>query len=69
MAKLKAKARNALPKSAFGLPESRKYPMPNRSHAANAKARAAQELEAGNLSQEQHDRIVRMADRILYSGE
>lgn len=40
MAELKAKSRNALADRVFGLPGQRKYPMPDRSHAANAKARA-----------------------------
>jgi len=49
MSKLKASRRNALPKSEFGLPGSRKYPMPDRSHAANAKARATQMVKRGKL--------------------
>lgn len=50
MAKLKASKRNSLPKSSFGLPGSRKYPIPDKSHAANAKARATQQYNKGNLS-------------------
>lgn len=50
MAKLTAKTRKALPKSDFGLPGSRAYPMPDASHAANAKARAAQAVNAGRMS-------------------
>lgn len=42
MAKLTAKHRNALPDSAFAIPSERKYPVNDRAHAANAKARAAQ---------------------------
>ena len=41
MAKLTTKERNALPVSDFGGP-GRSYPMPDKEHAANAKARAAQ---------------------------
>lgn len=41
MAKLTAKHRNALPDSAFGGPH-RSYPINDRAHAVNAKARAAQ---------------------------
>ena len=33
--------RNRLPSRSFGLPETRQYPMPDSSHAKNAKARAA----------------------------
>lgn len=50
MAKLDAKKRNALPSSDFGMPGSRKYPMPDKSHAANAKARASQQEAKGAIS-------------------
>ena len=50
MAKLSSKSRNALPANKFGEPGSRKYPMPDRSHAANAKARASQQAAKGALS-------------------
>src|SRR5262249_6922757 len=43
--KLSASARAALPKSSFGQPGRRAYPMPDPSHAANAKARAAQQVK------------------------
>lgn len=41
MAKLTTKARKRLPKADFAGPD-RSYPVPDRSHAANAKARATQ---------------------------
>lgn len=41
MAKLTAKARNALPDSEFAGP-NRTYPVPDKAHAINAKARADQ---------------------------
>lgn len=50
MAKLSAKSRKALPKSDFGEPGKRAYPMPDKSHAANAKARASQAVKAGRMS-------------------
>jgi hypothetical protein len=50
MAVLRAAKRNKLAKSSFGLPGSRKYPMPDRAHAANAKARATQMEKKGKLS-------------------
>lgn len=65
MAKLKAAARNKLPKSDFGLPGSRKYPMPDKAHARNAKARASQQEAKGNLSASAKARIDAMADRKL----
>ncbi len=65
MAELKAHTRNKLPASEFGLPGERKYPMPNKSHAGNAKARATQQVKAGNLSPAAAARIRAKADRIL----
>ena len=44
-AKMRAKQKNSLPPSEFGEPELRKYQMPDRGHAANAKARATQQLK------------------------
>ena len=68
MAKLPTKTRNKLPAKKFGLPGERKYPMPDKSHAANAKARAAQQANAGNLTQAQKAKIDRKADRIIKGG-
>lgn len=65
MAQLKAASRNALPERAFGLPGQRKYPMPDRAHAANAKARATQQVKAGHLSSSSAARIKAKANRIL----
>jgi hypothetical protein len=42
MAKMSTKARNELPKKSFALPKERAYPLTDRAHAANAKARVAQ---------------------------
>ncbi len=39
MAKLTTKQRKKIPKGEFGLPGEKKYPMPDKSHARNAKAR------------------------------
>lgn len=65
MAKLSSKARNALPKSDFGMPGSRSYPMPDKSHAANAKARATQMVNAGKLSPSSKAKIDAKANKIL----
>ncbi|MEA2619924.1 MAG: hypothetical protein QOC97_697 [Chloroflexota bacterium] len=65
MAELTTKKRNAEPKSDFGLPEEHKYPMPDKSHAANAKARASQQVKKGNLTRAEKTKIDRKADRIL----
>jgi hypothetical protein len=63
--KLNEAARKRIPKSDFGEPGSRKYPMPDRSHAANAKARATQQVKRGNLSAAQASKIRAKANRIL----
>lgn len=68
MAELSMKKRDKLPKSEFGLPEERKYPMPDKSHAANAKARASQQLDDGHLTKTEKAKIDRKADRILDKG-
>ena len=65
MAELSTKKRNAEPKSEFGLPEERKYPMPDKSHARNAKARASQQEKKGNLTAAEKQQIDRKADKIL----
>jgi hypothetical protein len=65
MSRLTTSTRKTLPKSDFGLPEQKKYPMPDRRHAANAKARASQEEERGLLSAAAKKRVDRKADKIL----
>jgi hypothetical protein len=65
MATLTSKSRSALPKKSFGLPGSRKYPMPDKSHAANAKARASQQAAKGNISPTTKARIDAKANRVL----
>lgn len=68
MAKLTATKRNALPKKAFGEPGKRAYPMNDRAHASNAKARATQQVKKGNLSPGERARIVSKANRMLNGG-
>lgn len=68
MAKLKSKKRKKLKKSQFGLPGSRKYPMHDRSHAANAKARATQQYKKGRISKSTRDKIHAKANRKLGKG-
>ena len=65
MAKLTTAARKAIPSSKFGLPGSRKYPMPDKSHAADAKGRATQQVKKGNLSPASAEKIRAKANRIL----
>lgn len=63
--KLNARKRNSLPKSSFGLPAERKYPINDRSHAINAKARATQMVSKGKLSAASAAKIRAKANRIL----
>lgn len=65
MGTLNEEQRDDLKPSQFGLPDERKYPMPDKSHARNAKARAEQQVEKGNLSKSDQAKIDRKADRIL----
>lgn len=63
--KLTADARKMIPSYKFGLPGSKKYPMPDKSHAANAKARATQMVAKGKLSSGSAAKIKAKANRIL----
>lgn len=65
MAKLTSAARKALPKSAFGEPGKKAYPMPDKSHAGNAKARASQAVNAGRMSKSTAAKIDAKANRVL----
>lgn len=64
MAKLTAKSRAAIPTSKFAGPD-RSYPVPDKSHAANAKARATQQVNAGNLSPATAAKIDAKANAVL----
>ena len=70
--RLSEATRDRLPSSAFGLPGARAYPMPDVSHARNAKSRAAGELArwketngARGISPAQFRQVTDMADRII----
>ena len=65
MARLDASERKEIPAREFGLPGQRKYPMPDKSHAANAKARATQEVKRGKLSPASAAKIRAKANRLL----
>lgn len=69
MAKLTAAKRNSLKKSQFGIPGKRAYPMPDASHAANAKARASQAVSAGRMSKALEAKIDAKANRVLGQGK
>lgn len=64
MARLTAKARKKIPASKFAGPD-RSYPVPDRAHAANAKARATQAVKAGRMSSSTRSRIDAKANAVL----
>lgn len=65
MAKLTTNKRNKIPKGEFGLPGERKYPMEDKAHARNAKARASQMEKKGKLSESSKAKIDAKANKIL----
>ena len=65
MSELKAKTRNALPAKDFAEPDKRAYPIEDKAHATNAKARAAQAVKGGRMSKTEAARIDKKADTVL----
>ena len=65
MSKLSTRKRDALPAKDFAEPEKRAYPIEDKAHARNAKARAAQAQKAGRMSKAEERRIDRKADKVL----
>ena len=64
MSKLTTAARKKLPKSAFALPGGR-FPVEDKAHARDAKARASQRYNAGHLSAAEKVAVDRKADAVL----
>jgi hypothetical protein len=69
MARLSTKARDSMPAKKFGEPGKRAYPMPDKSHAANAKARASEMEHKGKLSASEKAKIDAKADKVLKKGK
>ncbi len=67
MATLTEKQRSKLPKKEFAVPSERKYPVNDKAHAANAKARAQQQYNKGNLSKSLLNQIDSKANKVLKS--
>lgn len=63
--KLTTAKRKKVPKSEFGMPGEKKYPMPDKAHAKNAKARASQMVKKGKLSESSKEKIDSKANKIL----
>jgi hypothetical protein len=64
MSKLTSKGRNKLPAGKFAGPD-RSYPIPDRAHAANAKSRATQAVNAGRMSSSEREKIDAKANKVL----
>lgn len=65
MAKLSSGARNKLPAKDFAEPEKRAYPIEEKAHARDAKARASQAVKAGRMSKAEEGKIDKKADAVL----
>jgi hypothetical protein len=68
MAKLSTDKRNALPAGDFAEPKQRAYPIEDKAHARNAKARASQAVKAGRMSKAEEAKIDKKADAVLKKG-
>jgi hypothetical protein len=68
MAKLDAEKRNTLPTEDFAEPKQRAYPIEDKAHARNAKARASQAVKAGRMSKAEEGKIDKKADAVLKKG-
>ena len=64
MSTLTTAKRKKLPQSDFTLP-GRRFPVEDKAHARNAKARAAQSHNAGRLSAAEKAQVDRKADVVL----
>jgi hypothetical protein len=65
MTKLDASARKRLSAKAFAEPAKRAYPIEDKPHARNAKARSSQAVKAGRMSKSEERKIDRRADAVL----
>jgi hypothetical protein len=65
MSSLGSQSRNELPAEAFAEPERRAYPIEDKAHARNAKARVSQAVTAGRMSKAEAARIDKRADAVL----
>lgn len=65
MSKLTTKEREKIPTKKFAGPD-RSYPVEDRAHAGNAKARAQQQYNKGHISLNLLHEIDEKADRVLH---
>ncbi|MEP6967402.1 MAG: hypothetical protein ABI906_04930 [Pseudomonadota bacterium] len=65
MADLTKKTRDKLSANDFAEPGKRAYPLEDKPHARNAKARASQAVKAGRMSKGEKAKIDKKADAVL----
>jgi hypothetical protein len=68
MTKLTAKKRKQIPAKEFAEPKKGAYPIEDKSHARNAKARASQAAKAGRMSEREESAIDKKADAVLHKS-
>ncbi|HEY4028833.1 MAG TPA: hypothetical protein VGM25_00690 [Caulobacteraceae bacterium] len=68
MVELKSKTRNKLPAKDFAEPDKRAYPVEDKAHARNAKARASQAVKAGRMSKSEEAKIDKKADSVIHKS-
>lgn len=68
MPKLNESQRDRLPASEFAEPDKRAFPIDDKAHARNAKARASQAEKAGRMSPAEKEKIDERADAVLRNG-
>jgi hypothetical protein len=65
MTKLDTQDRKKIPAKKFAEPDKRAYPIEDKAHARNAKARASQAVKAGRMSKAEEAKIDEKADAVL----
>jgi len=65
MSDLTKKTRDKLPAKEFAEPEKRAYPIEDKAHARNAKARASQAVKSGRMPKAEEARIDKKADKVI----
>jgi hypothetical protein len=65
MFELDTKTRKKLPAKDFAEPDKRAYPVADKPHARNPKARASQAQKAGRMSKAEKAKIDKKADAVL----
>ena len=65
MSKLETRQRKHLSADQFAEPRKRAYPVEDKAHARNAKARASQAVKAGRMPKSEERTIDEKADKVI----